>query len=123
MTASSPTKPYLEGKKLNKIEQNKANKDGLLVGSEIDQFAELGWEQVDETDLQLRLKWYGMFWRPKTPGKLCFALEFPTVFCQLSSSELLHQLLSVTEKMEAAISRHVKIFNFVVFSSEIFLKS
>ena len=30
MTASAPTKPYLEGKKLNKIEQNKANKDGLL---------------------------------------------------------------------------------------------
>ena len=53
MTASSPTKHYLEGKKLNKIEQNKANKDGLLVGSEIDQFAELGWEQVDETDIQL----------------------------------------------------------------------
>ena len=29
MTASTTTKPYLEGKKLNKIEQHKANKDGL----------------------------------------------------------------------------------------------
>ena len=57
---------WLEGKKLNKIEQNKAAKDGLLVGSEIEKFAQLGWENVDETDLQLRLKWYGMFWRPKT---------------------------------------------------------
>ena len=56
MTLSSPSRPYLDGKKLNKIEQNKAAKDGLLVGSEIEKFAELGWEQVDETDLQLRLK-------------------------------------------------------------------
>ena len=46
--------PWLEGKKLNKIEQNKAAKDGLLVGSEIEEFARLGWENVDETDLQLR---------------------------------------------------------------------
>jgi hypothetical protein len=30
-----PLPSWLEGKKLNKIEQNKANKDGLLVGSEI----------------------------------------------------------------------------------------
>ena len=47
MTLSSPSRPYLDGKKLNKIEQNKAAKDGLLVGSEIEKFAELGWEQVD----------------------------------------------------------------------------
>ena len=77
MTLSSPSRPYLDGKKLNKIEQNKAAKDGLLVGSEIEKFAELGWEQVDETDLQLRLKWYGMFWRPKTPGKFMLRLRVP----------------------------------------------
>ena len=77
MTISSPSRPYLDGKKLNKIEQNKAAKDGLLVGSEIEKFAELGWEQVDETDLQLRLKWYGMFWRPKTPGKFMLRLRVP----------------------------------------------
>ena len=77
MTLSTPSRPYLEGKKLNKIEQNKANKDGLLVGSEIEKFAEIGWEQVDETDLQLRLKWYGMFWRPKTPGKFMLRLRVP----------------------------------------------
>ena len=54
MTSSAPPRPYLEGKKLNKIEQNKANKDGLLVGSEIDKFAEMGWEQVDEVFSLLR---------------------------------------------------------------------
>lgn len=68
---------WLEGRKLNKIEQNKAAKDGLLVGSEIEKFAQLGWENVDETDLQLRLKWYGMFWRPKTPGLFMMRLRVP----------------------------------------------
>ncbi len=77
---ATPTKPlpsWLEGKKLNKIEQNKANKDGLLVGSEIEEFARVGWENVDETDLQLRLKWYRMFWRPKTPGLFMLRLRVP----------------------------------------------
>ena len=77
MTISSPSSSYLDGKKLNKIEQKKAAKDGLSVGTEIEKFAQLGWEQVDETDLQLRLKWYGMFWRPKTPGKFMLRLRIP----------------------------------------------
>ena len=58
MSIQMPTRPFLENKKLNKIEQNKAAKDGLLVGDEIEEFARIGWEEVDETDLQLRLKWY-----------------------------------------------------------------
>ena len=71
------TKSYLDGRKLNKIEQNKVDKDGLLVGSEIKRFAQLGWEQMDKIDLELRLKWYGMFWRPKTPGKFMLRLRIP----------------------------------------------
>ena len=67
--------PYLEGKKLNKIEKNKAIKDGLLLGSQIEEFAKIGWEKMDKTDLELRLKWYGMFWRPKTPGKFMLRLR------------------------------------------------
>ncbi len=66
---------YLKGKKLNKIEKNKAMKDGLLIGSEIEEFAKIGWEKMDKTDLELRLKWYGMFWRPKTPGKFMLRLR------------------------------------------------
>ena len=61
-------KIYLEGKKLNNIEKNKAHKDGLLVGAQIEEFSRVGWEKMDKTDLELRLKWYGIFWRPKTPG-------------------------------------------------------
>lgn len=74
---TTPLPPYLEGKTLNKIEKNKAAKDGLLVGSELDTFARLGWDNIDETDLQLRLKWYGLFWRPKTPGKFMLRLRVP----------------------------------------------
>ena len=83
-TTTLPT--WLEGKTLNKIEQNKANKDGLAVGPEIETFARLGWENVDETDLQLRLKWYGMFWRPKTPGLFMLRLRVPNGV--LSSEQL-----------------------------------
>ena len=95
MTISSPSRAYLDGKKLNKIEQNKAAKDGLLVGSEIEKFAELGWEQVDETDLQLRLKWYGMFWRPKTPGKFMLRLRVPN---GVLSAEQLRVVASIVER-------------------------
>ena len=77
MSSIATEKPYLQGKKLNKIEQNKAAKDGLLIGSEIEEFASIGWEEVDPTDLQLRLKWYGMFWRPKSPGKFMLRLRVP----------------------------------------------
>ncbi|WP_038542357.1 ferredoxin--nitrite reductase [Synechococcus sp. KORDI-100] len=78
MPSNNPSsKVYLEGKKLNKIEQQKAEKDGLDIGSELDHFAKIGWEKMDKTDLELRLKWYGMFWRPKTPGKFMMRLRIP----------------------------------------------
>ncbi len=77
MTTISKPNSFLEGKKLNKIEQKKAEKDGLEVGNEIKKFSEVGWESIDKTDLELRLKWYGMFWRPKTPGKFMLRLRIP----------------------------------------------
>jgi ferredoxin-nitrite reductase len=77
MTIKNQVNPYFAEKKLNKIEKSKLEKDGLLVGSEIEKFAKIGWENMDETDLKLRLKWYGMFWRPKTPGKFMLRLRIP----------------------------------------------
>ena len=56
---------YLNDKKLNKIEKQKAEKDGLEIFEELDDYALKGWEEMDEVDLQMRLKWYGLFWRPK----------------------------------------------------------
>ena len=77
MTSTSYSRSYLNDKKLNKIEQNKALKDGLDIGKEINKFAEIGWENIDKVDRELRLKWYGLFWRPKTPGKFMLRLRVP----------------------------------------------
>ena len=63
--------------KLNKFEKFKAEKDGLAVKAELEKFAQMGWESVDETDLTQRLKWLGIFFRPVTPGKFMLRLRMP----------------------------------------------
>jgi len=52
---------------VNKIEQIKAEKNGLDVGNDIPRYAQLGFESVEEGDLE-RLKWWGVFFRRHTPG-------------------------------------------------------
>lgn len=47
--------------KLNKIEKVKEAKHGLDVKEEIEKFAQMGWEAMDEDDLIVRLKWLGIF--------------------------------------------------------------
>lgn len=71
MTANKPNV------KLNKFEQYKVDKDGLAVKDELDKFAKLGWESIDETDLTQRIKWLGIFFRPVTPGKFMLRLRTP----------------------------------------------
>ena len=73
VTASATEKKV----KLNKFEKYKAEKDGLAVKDELQKFAEMGWEAVDETDLTQRLKWLGIFFRPVTPGKFMLRLRMP----------------------------------------------
>ena len=63
--------------KLNKFEKFKADKDGLAVKDELEKFANLGWEAVDKTDLEHRLKWVGVFYRPVTPGKFMLRMRTP----------------------------------------------
>ncbi|NEP17743.1 MAG: ferredoxin--nitrite reductase [Leptolyngbya sp. SIO4C1] len=63
--------------KLNKFEKFKAEKDGLAVKDELEKFAAMGWEAVDETDLTQRLKWLGVFFRPVTPGKFMLRMRMP----------------------------------------------
>ncbi|NER31763.1 MAG: ferredoxin--nitrite reductase, partial [Symploca sp. SIO1C4] len=63
--------------KLNKVEKAKAEKDGLAVKDEIEHFANIGWEAIDKTDLEIRLKWLGIFYRPVTPGKFMLRLRIP----------------------------------------------
>ncbi|OZH53758.1 ferredoxin--nitrite reductase, partial [Hydrocoleum sp. CS-953] len=63
--------------KLNKFEKIKAEKDGLAVKTEIEHFARIGWEAIDETDRNHRLKWLGIFFRPVTPGKFMLRMRMP----------------------------------------------
>jgi ferredoxin-nitrite reductase len=62
---------------LNKFEKFKAEKDGLAVKTEVAEFARIGWEAMDETDREHRLKWLGVFWRPVTPGKFMMRFRIP----------------------------------------------
>jgi ferredoxin-nitrite reductase len=63
---------------LNKFEKLKAEKDGLAVKSDFEQFAQIGWEAMDELDRDYRLKWWGVFFRPVTPGKFVMRLRIPS---------------------------------------------
>ncbi|NJN86164.1 MAG: ferredoxin--nitrite reductase [Leptolyngbyaceae cyanobacterium SL_7_1] len=63
---------------LNKFERFKAEKDGLAVKQELHHFAQVGWESMDETDRDHRLKWLGIFFRPVTPGKFMMRMRMPS---------------------------------------------
>jgi ferredoxin-nitrite reductase len=69
--------PQKDGTSLNKFEKLKAEKDGLAIKDELDHFAQIGWEAMDKTDLEHRLKWVGVFYRPVTPGKFMMRLRIP----------------------------------------------
>ena len=66
-----------DGTTLNKFEKFKAEKDGLAIKDELEHFAQIGWEAMDKTDLEHRLKWVGVFYRPVTPGKFMMRLRIP----------------------------------------------
>ncbi len=79
--------------KLNKFEKFKLEKDGLAVRSELEHFAEIGWEAMDETDRIHRLKWLGIFFRPVTPGKFMMRLRFPSGIMTSAQSRVLGEIL------------------------------
>ncbi len=71
---------------LNKFEKIKAEKDGLDVKDELEKFAQIGWEAMEKSDLEHRLKWVGVFYRPVTPGKFMLRMRTPNGI--LSSNQL-----------------------------------
>ncbi|MGI0494269.1 ferredoxin--nitrite reductase [Alkalinema pantanalense CENA528] len=81
--------------KLNKFEKFKAEKDGLAVKAELDHFAQIGWEAMDETDRIHRLKWLGIFFRPVTPGKFMMRMRLPS---GIVSSEQMRVLADVVSR-------------------------
>ncbi len=62
----------------NKFERLKSEKDGLALKAELAEFARIGWEAMDETDRDHRLKWLGVFFRPVTPGKFMMRMRLPS---------------------------------------------
>ncbi|MDF2388171.1 ferredoxin--nitrite reductase [Nostoc ellipsosporum NOK] len=80
---------------LNKFEKFKAEKDGLAVKEEIEKFASLGWEAMDETDRDHRLKWVGVFFRPVTPGKFMMRMRMPN---GILTSNQMRVLASVVQR-------------------------
>ena len=73
-------------KTLTKFERFKAEKDGLAVKPELEHFARIGWEAMDEVDREFRLRWLGLFYRTITPGK--FMLRMRTANGILPSNHL-----------------------------------
>ncbi|MEH2038257.1 ferredoxin--nitrite reductase [Nostoc sp.] len=78
---------------LNKFEKLKAEKDGLAIKSEIEKFAALGWEAMNETDRDHRLKWVGVFFRPVTPGKFMMRLRMPNGILTSNQMRVLAQVV------------------------------
>ncbi|MBP5971343.1 ferredoxin--nitrite reductase [Brasilonema sp. CT11] len=78
---------------LNKFEKFKAQKDGLAVKAEIEKFASLGWEAMDETDRDHRLKWVGVFFRPVTPGKFMMRMRIPNGILSCEQMRVLGEVI------------------------------
>ncbi len=87
--------PEKDGTTLNKFEKFKAEKDGLAIKDELDHFAQIGWEAMDKTDLEHRLKWVGIFYRPVTPGKFMIRLRVPN---GIISSEQMRVLGEIVQR-------------------------
>ncbi|MDR9402533.1 MAG: ferredoxin--nitrite reductase [Halothece sp. Uz-M2-17] len=79
----------------NKFEKFKAEKDGLAVKEELEYFAQIGWEAVDKTDLEQRLKWLGIFHRPVTPGKFMLRMRTPN---GILNSEQMRVLAEIVQR-------------------------
>ncbi len=84
-----------DGTTLNKFERFKAEKDGLAIKDQLDHFAQIGWEAMDKTDLEHRLKWVGVFYRPVTPGKFMMRLRVPN---GILSSEQMRVLGEIVQR-------------------------
>ncbi|MEM9448613.1 MAG: ferredoxin--nitrite reductase [Cyanobacteria bacterium P01_E01_bin.6] len=93
MTNAITSSNATSDKSLNKFERFKAEKDGLAVKNELNQFAEIGWEAMDATDREQRLKWLGVFFRPVTPGKFMLRLRMPNGILSCNQMKMLAEVV------------------------------
>ena len=85
---------------MNKIEELKAEKDGLDVGADIPRYAERGWEAIEEGDLD-RLKWWGIFFRRHTPGHFMMRIRMPN---GLTNAGQLRAIAGITNRCGRGIA-------------------
>jgi ferredoxin-nitrite reductase len=108
---------FIKDLQLNKIERIKLEKDGLDIKKDIRRFAEEGWEEISEGDIQ-RLKWYGLFLRTPTPGFFMLRVRIPNGQTFSYQIKVLAQIaegfgngvIDVTTRQQIQI-RHLKIEN------------
>lgn len=86
----SATKPTAS---LNKFEKLKAEKDGLAVKEQLNQFAQVGWEAIDANDREHRLKWLGVFFRPVTPGKFMLRMRIANGILNSAQMQVLAEVV------------------------------
>lgn len=79
--------------KLNKIEQVKAKKHPLLLKQELEHFASIGWEAMDEFERNQGLKWLGFFYRTVTPGKFMMRMRIPNGILTSSQMRVLADII------------------------------
>jgi ferredoxin-nitrite reductase len=60
---------------VNKIEEIKAERDGIDVLDDLERYAREGWEAITDDDKE-RLKWFGVFFRKHTPGHFMQRVRF-----------------------------------------------
>jgi ferredoxin-nitrite reductase len=85
---------------VNKIEQIKAEKDGLEIGADIPRYAELGWQSIQESDLE-RLKWWGVFFRKHTPGHFMMRIRIPN---GISNAAQLRAIAAIAQRCGRGIA-------------------
>jgi ferredoxin-nitrite reductase len=90
--AAKPVKPAEEVTQ-NKFEKLKTEKDGLKIKNELEHFAQIGWEAMDKNDLEHRLKWVGIFYRPVTPGKFMMRLRIPNGILTSQQTRVLGEIV------------------------------
>ncbi|HEY9891228.1 MAG TPA: ferredoxin--nitrite reductase [Candidatus Sericytochromatia bacterium] len=81
--------------KLNPIEKAKAAKHPLLLHQELEHFAQIGWEAMDEFERNMGLKWLGFFYRTVTPGKFMLRMRIPN---GILTSNQLRVLADITQR-------------------------
>lgn len=84
----------------HKIEKMKLEKDGSAMWTEVHELAallragETKWEDLNKDDLDSRLKWAGMFHRPKrTPGRFMVRLKVPNGILNSKQLRFFHNSL------------------------------